>query len=369
MNLTTNEYNPETVSHPGVTLVEILQELDMGNKEFAIRVGKPEKTITAITKCKSSITPEMAVKFEDVLKVKANFWLKRQMAYDEYKARVNRKVEIDNAKPWATSFPYAAMASLGWVEKTRKLENKVLQLLKFFGFSNHDAWEEYYCKQALKINFRISLAYINQSYAISAWLRQGEIQANEIDACSFDPKQVRNSIGLMKDIMSSYPIDFFMQLQKICSDCGIKLVYTPCLPKAPIHGSTRWLGNNPIMQLSARYKTNDIFWFTFFHELGHILMHGKKYISIENLEYDDLDKVKEDEADQFAIEHTFSKKDEERFLKLTPITTNGIMAFAKEINTHPALIIGRMHKMKRLHYSKGRQFIETIDLDKTNENK
>jgi len=80
-----NEYNPQSVTPPYKTLVEKLNELGMDNKEFAIRVGKPEKTITAVTNGSSSITAEMAVKFQDVLKIPASFWLRKQRRYDEYK--------------------------------------------------------------------------------------------------------------------------------------------------------------------------------------------------------------------------------------------------------------------------------------------
>ena len=72
---TRNEYIPQSYSHPGETLAEKLDELGMGTKEFSIRTGKPEKTIIAVMKGESSITPDMAVQFENVLRIPANFWL------------------------------------------------------------------------------------------------------------------------------------------------------------------------------------------------------------------------------------------------------------------------------------------------------
>jgi HTH-type transcriptional regulator/antitoxin HigA len=83
---TVNEFFTDIAFHPGETLAEKLDELKMGPKEFAIRSGKPEKTIIGILKGESSITPEMAVLFESVLKIPARFWIKRQYAFDEYKA-------------------------------------------------------------------------------------------------------------------------------------------------------------------------------------------------------------------------------------------------------------------------------------------
>lgn len=368
MAIKKNEYSPESVSHPGLTLVEKLKELGMGNKEFSVRVGKPEKTITAVTRGKSSITAEMAVKFEDVLKIPASFWLSRQRRFDEYLARIKRQEDVKNGIEWAKGFPYAKMASFGWVQTTRKIEEKVLALFDFFGVSDHNAWKSYYYDQELKVSFRISLAHTNESMAVSAWLREGERRAKTLGTPAFNSTLLKDSLSEIKSIMANHPDSFFQDLQKICFNAGVIVLYTPCLPKAPVHGSTRWLGNTPLIQLSARYKTNDRFWFTFFHEIGHILLHGKKFISIENIEYNDQDLDKEREADDFAIKYTFSEEQEEEVINSAPLSSEEILYFAKKFNTHPALIIGRFHKKELVHYSVGREFIESIDLEKTNGN-
>lgn len=79
------------VYHPGEILEEKLMEMGMGVKEFATRVSKPEKTIIAVLKCKSSITPDMAVAFEMVTRIPANMWLRHQKSYDEFIARKKRE--------------------------------------------------------------------------------------------------------------------------------------------------------------------------------------------------------------------------------------------------------------------------------------
>ncbi|RYM33586.1 ImmA/IrrE family metallo-endopeptidase [Brumimicrobium glaciale] len=364
MAIKKNEYNPESISHPGFTLAEKLEELRMGNKEFSVRVNKPEKTITAVTKGQSSITAEMAVKFEDVLKIPASFWLTRQSRFDEYKARIKRQKDIENAVEWSKGFPYAKMASLGWVKSTRINEEKVMALFNFFGVSDHNAWKSYYYDQELKVSFRISLAHTNESKAVSAWLREGELRAKTLEIPLFDPILLKKSLLKIKSLMAEHPEHFFEDLQRICFAAGVAVLYTPCLPKAPVNGSTRWLGDTPLIQLSARYKTNDKFWFTFFHEVGHILLHGKKYISIENINYGNQDLEKEKEADEFAVEHTFSKEEEAEVINSFPLESDDIINFAKKFNTHPAIIIGRLHKRELIHYSEGREFIESIDLEK-----
>ncbi len=297
-----HQYFPSIVFHPGETLAEKLEEMEMGPKEFAIRTGKPEKTISAVLKGDSSITPDMAIQFENVTKIPAGFWMDHQKSYDEYIARERQQSSIEAASEWARSFPIAAMANYGWIPKKTTSQEKTAALLSFFGFANHKAWEDYYFNQQLKVAFRISLASTGQPYAISAWLRMGELQAARLTVKPYSEKAFKTSLPRIRALMTDQPSDFFNRLQGLCAEAGVKLVCTLCLPKAPLDGSARWLNETPLIQLAGKYKRNDIFWFTFFHEAGHILKHGKKDVFLEEVEYSDKDIKKEREADEFATE-------------------------------------------------------------------
>ena len=357
-----NQYFPQSTPHPCETLVEKLEEMEMGPKEFAVRTGKPEKTIIAIMKGNSSITPDMAVQFESVLKIPAHFWLNSQHSYDEYIAREKRKEALSKSLEWAKLFPLAVMMKKGWLPQKTTLHEKTGELLAFFSISNHIAWEDYYLKQQLKVAFRISLAHTKEPYAISAWLRKGELQAKELTTNNYSDKVFKEALQEIKSVMAKHPTDFFQKLQGICHEAGVKVVHTPCLPKAPICGSTRWLNDTPLIQLTGRYKRNDSFWFTFFHEAGHILLHGKKDVFLENIEYSDKDKQKEKEADEFAIKWTLTKEEQSEILLRFNISKDDVIEFAKKFNTHPAIIIGRLQHDGLVPYSLGRQFFKPVDL-------
>lgn len=359
-----NEYVPQTVTHPGVTLREKLLELGMSQKEFAVRAGKPEQTIVKVIDGKSALTPDMAVKFESVLGIPATFWLNRQQNYDEAVARLKRSESLAEAVVWARKFPWKEMIGFGWLPEKRSDEEDVEALLSFFSMSSQKAWEEFYLSQKLKVSFRISLAHYGEPYAMSAWLRQGELQATRLDAPAFDRNGFFEALGAIKKVMAEHPDDYFSQLQRSCLDAGVKVVHTPCLPKAPIHGSTRWLHDNtPLIQLSARYKQNDRFWFTFFHEAGHILLHGKKHIAIESAQQEAAKDTKEIEADDFAVQWTFSEEEEQEVLRHGSLSEQDIIGFARKFGTHPAMIIGRFQHKQLLPYSVGRQFMEPVHLD------
>lgn len=358
---TINQYYPESVTHPSEFLIEILEEQQMGAKEFAVKTGKPEKTISAVLKGKSAITPEMAILFEQVLKVPAHFWIESQKNYDEYKARLDYQESIESAKEWVKTFPYAKMASFGWVEKTRKIEDKVINIFNYFGVASQKGFEDYYFHQKTQVAFRISLKNQENALAIASWLRQGELQAQNSDTSIYSTTQLKKTLPRIKELMVKQPNNFFSELQSICAIAGVKVVYTPCLPKAPIHGSTRWIGNSPLIQLSGRYKRNDIFWFTFFHEIGHILLHGKKYISIENIEIEGEVKEYELEADEFAANWLLSKEQETEILSNTELYEKDIIMYAKKFDTHPACIIGRLQHLKKIDFGIGNDFFEPIE--------
>jgi addiction module HigA family antidote len=355
-----NQYFPQSRPHPGETLAEKLEEMEMGPKEFALRTGKPEKTIIAILKGESSITTDMAVQFENVTKIPANFWMNHQRGYDEFVAREKRQVVIEEAVAWSRQFPLADLIKKRWLPPVSTIQEKTTAMLDFFGFSNHTAWENYYFKQQLKVAFRISLAQTNEPYAISAWLRKGELQAADLEANDYSEKKFKEVLPELKSIMAKHPADFFNQLQRICLRAGVKVIHTPCIKNAPISGSTRWLNDTPFIQLTGRYNRNDSFWFTFFHEAGHILLHGKKDIFLEKVEYTDKDLEKEQQADEFACKWTLTDDEEAKILEATPLNEEVIRDFAKKFNTHPAIIIGRLQHKKLIPYSFGREYFEPV---------
>ena len=272
------KYQPDYAVHPGETLREKLDEINMSPKEFAIRTGKPVKTISNILNGKSSITPEMAVLFEKVLEIPANFWIKKQANFNEFVAREEQKRDMEQAKEWARKFPYAQMAKTGFVKLTRKAEEKAEELLRFFNVSKHTAWENIYLKQQTPVYFRISLKHNKDPYALSALLRMGEIIANKIPTSGFSKAKLKSILPGLKNIMVEEPDDFLQQIQDVCVTAGVKVVYVPRLPRTVIHGTVRWINDTPVILMTDRLKRYDIFWFSLFHEIGHIMLHGNKKI-------------------------------------------------------------------------------------------
>ncbi len=357
-----NQYNPPIVFHPGELLAEKLDELGMGPKEFAVRSAKPEKTVTAILKGQSSITPDMAVRFESVTKIPAMFWLRHQQSYYEYGARKKRLIVLRESRAWAKRFPLSEMMKLKWIEKTNDPLEQTAQLLSFFGVSGADAWEDYYLKQKLKVAFGITLKHHHHPHSLSAWLRKGELQATHMEAPEYSATKFKKTLLELKSLMNTESRDWMHRLQKLCLSAGLKLVFTPSLSQLRVNGATRWINSTPLIQMSDKYKGVDVFWHNFFHQAGHVVLHGKKEVFLESENVNGSDAIKDSQARAFAMKLTLSEAEELQVREANTMGPVTIRRFAKQFNTHPAIIAARLHEKKLISSALTRQFVKPIVL-------
>lgn len=289
--------------HPGEILAEKLEEMGMSIKEFAVKSTKPEQTVIAVISGKSSITPDMAVGFEIVTGIKADSWLRMQRIYDEYKARKRREALIEESVAWARNFPYLEMSRHHWLDATTVPEERAENLLSYFGLSSPKAWNDYYINQKLKVAFSLSLSATPNPYALSAWLRQGELQALPMPVNTpYSANKLKTGISQIVESL----VDDAEQLRNLmvsfCQQQGICLVFVSSLPKLKVLGVARWIKGVPCIQLSNSIRSAKQLCFVFLHELAHILLHGKKDIFIEFDGNHIIDgyREKEAEADDFA---------------------------------------------------------------------
>lgn len=335
------EVAKQIISPPGDTLAETIDVKGISQPTLAMRMGRPVKTINEIINGKAAITPETAIQLERVLGIEANFWLEREKNYRLELAEIEEAEALLSHKDWVDNFPLAAMKKLGWIDYENTIVSKTTSLYSYFGVSGRDAYFNYYHKNVYESAYRMSTKNDKSPFSVSAWLKQGEHQAEKIKVGAYSEGQFKDALDEIKSIMAKQPAGFFSSLRDICATVGVKVVHTPCLPKTNLHGSTRWLMDNPLIQLSNLYNRNDIFWFTFFHEAGHIIKHGKRDVFVEGLQYSAEEKIKEDQADEFAIKYTLSKEQEAELMENIPLKRESLLSFAKKFNTNPAMIIGR----------------------------
>jgi addiction module HigA family antidote len=342
-NAIQNQYTPDYVSPPGETLLEILEERGMTQAELAERTGRPKKTINEIINGKAAITPETALQLELVLGVPARFWNNRERLYREALARREEKERLQKQIDWLNLIPVTAMIKLRWIQRYRDKVKQLREVLNFFAVASPEQWEEIWCKT--HIYFRKSQAFQSDPGSVAAWLRQGEIAATEIPCATYDAYKFKEALLQIRTLTVKPPEIFQPTVVQLCAEAGVAVVFVPELPKTRISGATRWLNSNKaLIQLSLRYKTDDHLWFAFFHEAGHILLHGKRDIFLEGKGVASIeDRDKEEEANNFAADTLIPPAELKRFLASSQQRSKaGIEHFAAEIRIAPGIIVGRL---------------------------
>lgn len=350
------------LSPPGDDIQETIDAIGMSQKELAERMDRPKEKINSLIKGNEPLTMTTAIGLERVLGIPKSFWLNREREYREQLADIEAEEFLEKCKTWLKPFPIREMKKLGWLSNTQDKNQLSDELLKFFGVANPERWNHIYVQEKeVAVAFRASLAHTSSPEALSVWLRKGQLEAQKVRLPEFNKTKFRTALKEARQIAFKQPQDFAEQLKDLCASCGVHLVVTPKLPKAAISGATKWEGDNPLIQLSDRYKTNDRFWFTFFHEAGHILLHGKKEIFLDGLDTNNADLEKEAEADQFAADQLIPRADYARMMTEVQ-TTKDLERFAKEIQMHPGIIIGRLQHEEVIHFSQFNEYKEKIEL-------
>jgi addiction module HigA family antidote len=332
------------LSCPGESIQEHIDHIGMTQAELAERLGRSVPKLNELIKGKAPITKETATKLEYVLGVPTSFWLNLERTYQDELLEIEQMEHLEQCQEWVSSFPLAKMKSFGLLPDTRKKPELADSLLKFFRVASPTQWSDIYNGSSLA--FKIELRHTTESQAISVWLRLGELQADKIKVAVFDKKTLRNNLDQFQNIAYNHSDTWLEELQTLCASCGVALVYTPCIAKAPIYAATRWLKNNsvPLIQMTDRKKDYNAFWFTFYHELAHILKHGKKDIFIDGIESIKPDKEKEDEADAFSARMLLSEKERTELFQYSNFDKELILKLSQKFKKHPGIIVAQVQR-------------------------
>lgn len=342
-NVIQNQYTPDYVSPPGETLEEILEEREMTQAELADRMGRPKKTISEIINGHAAITPETALQLERVLGIPASFWNNRERYYREALARTDEQERLSKQVEWLSQIPVKDMIKQKWIQSYQDKVDQLREVLNFFAVASPEQWQEIW--GGANVNFRKSRVFMSDKSAVAAWLRRGEIEAAQIDCVLYDASKFKETLQQIRALTVEPPEIFQPEVVRLCAAAGVAFVFVPQLPKTRTCGATRWLNpNKALIQLSLRYKTNDYLWFAFFHEAGHILLHGKRDVFLEGKGVQGADEQdKEQEADTFAANLLIPPAEWKRFLASGQKRSKaGIQQFALEIGIAPGIVVGRL---------------------------
>ncbi|PID64024.1 MAG: addiction module antidote protein, HigA family [Gammaproteobacteria bacterium] len=360
--MTKEQYISDLAIPPGEYLQEVIDDMGISQLELSERMGRPAQKINEIIKGNKQIIPETAIQLEKVLNIPAQFWNNLEAEYRLILAKQKEEQEILNEVETVKLYPYAELVVQGLVKKTRKATEKVKSLRKFFGVSSlslvkdvHEFAPAFRQQENPKIS----------GEALSAWLHAGRELAKKQNVSKYDAKQLRKTIPKLREMTFETEFEMLLpNLQSKLSSCGIALVILPHFKNTYVNGATFWhTKDKATIIMTLRGKKADIFWFSLFHEIAHILLHDKRTTFLES-ENNSAFKKQEHEADNFSSNTLIPETKYREFISRGDFSEQAIFNFSEVINIHAGIITGRLQHDNYLTYRENYHKISYTFLNK-----
>ena len=291
-------FEPDYAIPPGETLKEVMESLNMTQKELAIRTGLTVQSLNRIFKGGQPISYETANKLELATGVPASMWNNLEAQYREQLAKTKERNQLETDLDWLKTIPTQELIQRSAIESQKDRVFLLRETLKFYGLSSVSAWRDIWTKPTVAA--RRSQCFETRPGPASAWIRLGEIQAHRIDCLPFDKNIFIRAVKKIRSLTVKDPEEFIPETIQLCADSGVALALVPEMKKVSWHGATKWLSASKTMiLLNLRGKMEDQFWFSFFHEASHVLYDSKKDLYIND---GSLDDPRERKANEFAAE-------------------------------------------------------------------
>lgn len=351
-------WQPDWTVAPGEILLEALQDREMTQSGLAQRLGRPLKTINEIIKGKAAITPETAIQLERALGISARFWTNLETQYRDTLARQQAESELEILAGWADRFPITDLVRHQLIDRGQTKAATLANLLSWLGVSSPAAYDRVTASAA----YRASPAFTASPEAVTAWLRWGELQASAVEAAPFDARRFRQVLAEIRRMTRKEPFAaIFKRVQAMCADAGVVVVLTPELSGTHLSGAARWIGSKAVIQLSLRHKSDDQFWFTYFHEAGHVLSGRRHRDFVDGADVNDTDTNPDERAaDQFARDILLPPDKYARFVEAGDFGRTAVRAFAEKHGVAPGIVAGRLERDKRVRPGQLRSLKRTL---------
>lgn len=333
------------IIHPGETIREVLKDRNMSQEELAIRTGFSAKHISEVVNGKKGISPAFAKSLEYVFGMPMSFWINLQSLYDEQILEVKEQEEIDErevkiVKKLNNLIDYATENEI--MDKSNDNISRIIKLRNLCNVNNLTYISELVTNQ---VSFRKSKTIDIDSYVLYVWLRICELMGKKENISNkYDEQKLYNSLDEIKKCMFLDINEAIEKLKNIFAQCGVAFQIVKNFPGAPVQGLIEKYENKIILSMTIRRSFADEFWFTLFHEIGHLLnddVEKNNYV-----DYEKSDSSNELKADKFAGNSLINDEDFKEFIENENITEQDVVNFAKKEKVQPFIVVGRLQKEK-----------------------
>ncbi|WP_066719881.1 HigA family addiction module antitoxin [Clostridium sp. Marseille-P299] len=336
------EYKTSKAFHPGLYVRNIIDEMEISQTEFAKRIGITDKTLSKLINEQTPLTPSIAQKLATILGTSTSVWINLQANYDTYLADNMIIKDMKEDEEILSFIDYSYFVKNKFVEATKDKIEKITNLRKFFEVSSLGLLAQ---KEFL-VNYR-STSKVEEKNIINAniWMQTALNVAKQIDTDVFNKEKLKTCLPEIRKMTVQSPDEFYPKLHDMLQSCGVALVLLPHLKNSGINGAVRWINKEKVLlAMNDRQKYADIFWFSFCHELRHVLQQKNKLtlINYSNKYIQSIDEELEKDADEFAQKFLIPQEEYSEFLRTRSINRTSILVFAKKINIHPGIVVGRL---------------------------
>jgi len=341
-------FEPDWVSAPGATIRDMLSARRLTRDDLCAATDLSDEQADHLLRGELPITEPLAEMLAEALGGSLQFWLKREALYRLRLSQIHTGNAQRAQEAFIEQLPIRDMKAFGWLTPYSDL-TRDKAILAFFSDTASD-WLSNGPRMANAVAFRMSTAHETSPAAVAAWLRQGVIEAHKVDCALWNREALSRAIPSIRALTRiKDPKLFFPRLVEIGRECGVAFVFVRTPKGCAASGATYFLSKEKaIVQLSFRYRSDDHFWFTLFHEIGHLILHGESHLFIEGATQ--LALHDEAEANNFAASTLIPPEYRDEFGHIRQ-KFSLVMRFAKKIGVSAGIVVGQLQKAGVLRHN------------------
>jgi len=340
------EFTPDWFSKPGDSLRALMLRRSINAQEVARHFDGGMETLRGLLDGSNPIDSDHASVLAGAVGGTISFWIKRQEQYEVALERAVDRAAVVEADDWLL-LPVPGEKPRGRLTQEKK-RDEVRRRLRFFNVGTIDAWQARYGKICTSTMFRISTTFESDDGAVLMWLRDGELSSDLVSTRPWNAENLKDRLDSIRKLSKlRQPEVFLPRLKELCAEAGVAVVAKRAPPGCRASGASRLVAPDKAMVLlSFRGLSDDKFWFTVFHELGHLILHGARTFVDSDMDGDDLDES-ENEANEFASRMIVPEECVEEFESL-PADKFRVLRFSGKTGVSVGLVVGQMQHRKMI---------------------
>lgn len=337
------EYNDKIAFHPGYYIKEIVDGSGLTQEDFAKRLDTTPKNLSLLIRGEQSLSIDIAMKLSRMIGTSVNYWLNLQNVYDSLIAEFKSEKELIEERKIFEYFDYKYFRDNYGLPDLSRHRNEQIKALRMF---LNVATLTVLGKRDMAVSFRSSAEGLTEAGTVKAntMVQIATNKALKIEAPRYNKKKFKEAVEYALTLTTNHD-NFYQLIRKSFLESGVIFVILPNIAGSKTNGATKKIGDNIMLMVNDRRLNADSFWFTLFHEIGHII-NGDYGISFEK-----EDGEREEAANKFAEDSLIPIQQYQDFVEKGQFDLQSIKNFADSINRDPGIVLGRLQNDRKVDFN------------------